>query len=454
MNRSTAGNDAAFRRGERVLVGGVSSPVRAFRSVGGVPRVIVRARGPRIEDVDGRTYLDYVGAWGAGILGHAHPSIVDAIRGAALDGASFGTASVGDVALAESIIARVPSVERVRFTNSGTEAVMTALRIARAATGRELVVKFDGCYHGHADGLLVKAGSGPTTLGLPDSPGVVRASASSTISVPFNDRDSLARAFRAAGERIAAVVVEPVAGNMGVVAPLDGFLEQLRETCDRFGALLVFDEVMTGFRVARGGAQDLFRVRPDLSAFGKIIGGGLPVGAVGGPAHLMELLAPIGPVYQGGTFSGNPVVMAAGSAALARLDDDAYAQLERSSARLERGLRGAMARRGLRATVNRVGSMLTLFFGTDCVRRYDDALACDAPTFATFFHAMLDRGVHLPPSAYEAWFVSLAHDDDAIDATIDAADEAMSEIASDVPCAASPPTPPSTSRSTPTHTHA
>ncbi len=409
-----------FRRAERVLVGGVNSPVRAFKSVGGTPRVMGRAAGSLLVDVDGVQYIDYIGSWGAAIVGHAHPAVVEAVTRAARDGLSFGVNSPLEVALAEEIIARVPSVERVRMVNSGTEAVMSAVRLARAATGRRRIVKFEGCYHGHSDGLLAKAGSGLATLAIPDSAGVTAGAAADTLIARYNDLSSVESLVTRHRADIAAILVEPIAGNMGLVRPFDGFLQALRSYADDIGAVLIFDEVMTGFRVARGGAQALVGVRPDLTAFGKIIGGGLPVGAYGGRREIMALLAPEGRVYQAGTFSGNPATMAAGLATLALLDDEAYARLDAVSARLARGIEDALRAVRRIGCVQRVGSMLTLFLD---VARFDGTHPLPPVAeraFASFFHAMLENGVHLPPSAHESWFVSLAHDDATIDATISA----------------------------------
>jgi len=413
-----------FQRARKVLPGGVSSPVRAFKAVGGTPVFIERAAGCRMIDADGRELIDYIGSWGAAIAGHAHPVVLEAISRAAADGTSFGACSLGEVALAEEIIHRVPSVELVRFTNSGTEAVMSAVRLARAATGRDLLIKFDGNYHGHADALLVKAGSGAATLGLPDSPGVSEASASATLIARYNDLDSVGKLLNQYGQRVAAIIVEPVAGNMGVIPPQAGFLRGLVDLAHRWGALVIFDEVMTGFRVARGGAQQLYGVQPDLTTFGKIIGGGLPVGAVGGGRRLMSMFAPQGSVYSAGTFSGNPLVMAAGAAVLGLLDDAAYAKLERSSARLEAGLKSALEH----AAVQRVGSMISVFGGITEAANMDDVRAADHVMYAAMFRGMLERGVHLPPGGYESWFVSLAHDDAAIDATVEAARTALDEL--------------------------
>lgn len=402
-------------RAATLFPGGVNSPVRAYRAVGGEPPVLVRGEGAVVWDEAGRRYIDYVGAFGPLILGHASPGVVAAIRAAAEAGGSFGVTAPGEVRLAEMIRARMPSVERLRFVNSGTEAAMSALRVARAATGRDLVIKFEGGYHGHADSLLVEAGSGAATLSIPGSAGVAQPVAAQTLVAAYNDLDSVEALLAAHDRKVAAVIVEPVAANMGVVAPEGGFLEGLRRLTENAGALLIFDEVITGFRVAPGGAQELYRVRPDLTVLGKIIGGGLPVGAYGGRADLMELVAPAGPVYQAGTLSGHPVVMAAGEATLSALTPDTYARLERQADRLARGL-GATGR-----CVARVGSLLTVFFRPDPPRNFAEAKQSDTGAFARFFHSMLDAGVLLAPSQFEAWFVSAAHDDGVIDATLEAA---------------------------------
>ncbi len=415
----TSRSQDLFERAQRVIPGGVSSPVRAFRAVGGQPRFFQRAQGARVWDADGNEYVDYMLSWGPLILGHAPPEVVAAIAEAAQAGTSYGAPTEREVELAEEITRALPSVELVRFVNSGTEAGMSALRLARAFTKRDAVVKFAGCYHGHSDALLVQAGSGVATLGLPDSPGVPAAWTRDTLTAPYNDLDAVESLFKARGAEIAAVIVEPVAGNMGVVPPADGFLAGLRRLCDEHGALLIFDEVITGFRVGRGGAQGLYGVRPDLTLLGKIVGGGLPVGAYGGRRDVMSLVAPAGPVYQAGTLSGNPLAMAAGLATLRALDDALYADLERKTARLVDGL----ARTGLRA--NRVGSMSTLFFAREPVVDYASAMKADRQAYAAFFQKMLERGFYFPPAQFEAFFTSRAHDDADVDATISAAKEVL-----------------------------
>ncbi len=423
-------SQSLFTAAGGLMPGGVNSPVRAFRGVGGTPFFVARAAAARIEDVDGRSYIDFLGSWGPLILGHAHPSVVEALGAAARRGTSYGAPTEGEVEMAALIARAMPSIEMLRLVSSGTEAAMSAIRLARGATGRDLVVKFDGCYHGHADSLLVKAGSGGATFGVPDSGGVPAALAALTVALPFNDLDAVARFMDARGREVAVVVVEPVAGNMGVVPPAPGYLHGLRELCTRHGALLLFDEVITGFRVAPGGAQALYGVRPDLTCLGKIIGGGLPVGAYGGRRDLMEQVSPLGPVYQAGTLSGNPLAVAAGLATLRALDDGAvYRQLDALGARLEGGLRDAAARAGVPLTVNRVGSMLTGFFTAAPVMDLASAKRSDTTRYGRFFHGMLERGVFLAASQFEAAFVSLAHTDDDIDAAAQAARETLKTLA-------------------------
>jgi glutamate-1-semialdehyde 2,1-aminomutase len=417
------------RSAEALMPGGVSSPVRAFRAVGGHPLFIDRGRGSRVRDIDGNILLDYVGSWGPLILGHAHPAVVKAVRKALAGGASFGAPTEREIDLAERVTRAMPWVEQVRFVNSGTEATMSAVRLARAATGRPGIIKFEGCYHGHADALLVQAGSGAMTFGTPSSPGVPPETVQHTHLAAYNDIDAVARLCAAEDGRIAAIIVEPVAGNMGVVPPQEGFLEGLRELADRHGVLLIFDEVMTGFRVARGGAAERYGVRPDLVTLGKIIGGGLPVGAYGGRRDLMQRVSPVGPVYQAGTLSGNPLAMAAGIATLDELAaPNVYEALEERSRRLQEGLAEAAAQAGVAARVQRVGSMLTLFFSGGPVTDYASALRSDTAAFGRFFGEMLRRRVYLPPSQFEAWFVSLVHTDADIARTIRAARAALRAV--------------------------
>jgi glutamate-1-semialdehyde 2,1-aminomutase len=421
---SESTNKSWFARAQARIPGGVNSPVRAFGSVGGEPFFVARAHGSRIVDVDGREYIDYVQSWGASILGHAHPKVVEAVQRAAADGTSYGAPTPREVELVEAICARVPSVEKARLVSSGTEAAMTAVRLARGATGRHKIVKFAGCYHGHLDSLLVQAGSGVATLGLPGSAGVTPGTVADTIVVPYNDVDALDAALHEHGSDTAAILVEPVAANMGLVAPHVGFLEALRDRATRHGALLVFDEVITGFRVALGGAQARYGITPDLSIFGKVIGGGLPLAAVGGRASVMDELAPLGPVYQAGTLSGNPLATAAGLAVLAELDDNSYDDLARRAQRLEDGLRKAFADAGLAAQVTRAFTLVGIFFADRAVTDYERARAADHARYARVFHALLDRGVFFAPSGYETLFPSLAHSDADIDATIAAAHNA------------------------------
>jgi len=402
-------------RAARLFPGGVNSPVRAYRGVSVEPPIIDRGQGAFVWDVDGNRYIDYVGAYGPLILGHAHPAVVEAIRHAAEAGGSFGATTPAEVRLAELIRSRMPSIERLRFVNSGTEAAMSALRVARAATRRDLVIKFAGGYHGHADSLLVEVGSGAATLSIPGSAGVTPTVAAQTLIATYNDLGSVRALLDAQPGDVAAIIVEPVAANMGVVPPVPGFLAGLRGLADQAGALLVFDEVITGFRVGPGGAQELYGIRPDLTLLGKIIGGGLPVGAYGGASDLLDLVAPAGPVYQAGTLSGHPVVMAAGEATLLQLDAELYARIDGLAMRLDQGLR----RQGV--SIGRVGSLLTPFFRSEAPMNFRDAKECDAASFSRFFDRMFSSGVLLPPSQFEAWFVSAAHDDAMIDATIEAA---------------------------------
>jgi glutamate-1-semialdehyde 2,1-aminomutase len=400
----TANSEALLARGQKVVPGGVNSPVRAFRGVGGTPRFMARAEGSRLFDVDANEYIDYIGSWGPQLLGHRHPEILAAVQDALTLTTSFGAPTERELELAEEIIDAVPSVEMVRLVNSGTEATMSALRVARGFTGRSLTIKFEGCYHGHVDSLLVKAGSGMATLGIADTAGVPKAFAETTLALPYNSVDALEQAFAERGREIAAVILEPVVGNMGCILPDPAFLDALQSLTKQHGALLIFDEVMTGFRLARGGAQEIFNVRPDLSTFGKVIGGGLPIAAYGGRADIMQKVAPVGPVYQAGTLSGNPLAVSAGLAMLRhiRRNPDLYTQLDERAAAL-----CSAPPDGL--TVNRIGSMFTFFFTPDPVNNADDAKKSDTARFGRFFHALLERGIYFPPSQFEAAFLSTAH---------------------------------------------
>ncbi len=418
-----------YARARKSIPGGVNSPVRACKSVGTEPLFIRSAEGAVVVDADGNSYIDYIGSWGPMILGHRHPAVTRAIAKALERGTSFGAPTELEIELAEMVIAAVPSVEMVRMVNSGTEAAMSAVRLARGYTGRDLVIKFDGCYHGHADTLLVAAGSGVATLGIPGSPGVPRATARATLSLPFNDVAAFTRVMEEKGPKVACVIVEPVVGNMGLVAPAKGFLQTLRRLTAKHGALLIFDEVMTGFRVAYGGAQALYKITPDLSCFGKIIGGGLPVGAYGGRRAIMAHIAPQGPVYQAGTLSGNPLAMAAGIATLKQLQKKGfYEKLEAKSARLCAGLARAAAAAGVPAQVDHVGSMVGMFFCADPVRSFEDAKTSDLPRFTKFYQGMRREGIYLAPSQFEALFVSAAHTREQIDRTVAAAERVLKRI--------------------------
>ncbi len=414
------------------MPGGVNSPVRAFRAVGGEPLVFAGAAGARITDVDGNSYLDLVGSWGPLILGHAHPEVVEAVCQAASRGLTFGATCEAELELVRKIRERFPSIDLVRLVSSGTEATMSALRVARGFTGRDLIVKFEGCYHGHGDSLLVKAGSGATTFGVPDSAGVPASLARETLTLPYNDAEALERLLDEQGPQIAAVIVEPVAGNMGLVPPAPGFLQRLRDLTRSHGVLLVFDEVMTGFRVAPGGAQELFGIRPDLTCLGKIVGGGMPLGAYGGRHDLMECVAPLGPVYQAGTLSGNPVSVAAGLATLKVLDADPglYGRLEQAGAFLQQGLEASAARHRIPVHMQRLGSMLTFFFNGRPVTDFTSARACDTAAFGRFFHGLLARGVYLPPSQFEAAFLNASLGTQDLEALAGAVDETLAEMAS------------------------
>ena len=429
-NRRYRTSERLFEQAQRILPGGVDSPVRAFKAVGATPLFVSRAYGARIEDADGNEFIDYVMSWGPLIHGHAPKPLTKALAAAAARGTSFGAPSELETRLARRVALLMPSMERVRFVSSGTEAAMSAVRVARAATKRDKVLKFEGCYHGHADSFLVQAGSGATTLGVPTSPGVPSAAAADTLLAAYNDLESVERVVSSNRGDIAAIIVEPIAGNMGVVPPREGFLQGLRTICDREGMLLVFDEVISGFRAAAGGAQQIYKVRPDLTCLGKIIGGGLPVGAYGGRADVMALVAPAGPVYQAGTLSGNPLAMTAGFWSLSELSPGLYRHLAKLGARLAAGLAAAARDRGVPLQVNAVGSVLTPFFTTEPVRDYQSALRSNTEAYATFFRGMLDRGVYPPPSQFEAWFLSGAHTERDVDQTIRAARGAFGELVS------------------------
>lgn len=426
-----AQSHALFSRAQSLIPGGVNSPVRAFKSVGGEPFFVQRADGPYLYDVDGNRYIDYVGSWGPMIVGHNHPEVRQAVKRAIGDGLSFGAPCAAEVAMAEAITTLVPSCEMVRMVNSGTEATLSAIRLARGATGRTRIVKFEGCYHGHGDSFLVKAGSGMLTLGVPTSPGVPAALSELTLTLPYNDFDAATALFEQRGDEIAGLIIEPVVGNANCIPPREGYLQHLRELCTRSGTVLIFDEVMTGFRVALGGAQAHYGVAPDLTTFGKIIGGGMPVGAYGGRRDLMQRIAPAGPIYQAGTLSGNPVAMAAGLAMLELIRQPGFHdRLAAATATLCDGLEAAAREAGVAVTTNRVGAMFGLFFSSEKVETYAQATACDIAAFNRFFHAMLERGVFMAPSAYEAGFLSSAHDEAVIEATLAAARVAFKTVAS------------------------
>ncbi|MCL4235182.1 MAG: glutamate-1-semialdehyde 2,1-aminomutase [Deltaproteobacteria bacterium] len=427
MNRPTS--QALFHEARDLLVGDVNSPVRAFKSVGGTPVFMREGSGSRMRDEDGNTYIDYVGSWGPHILGHSFPPVVNAIVEQAKLGTSFGTSGRNEAVLARLVRERVPSVEKVRFVNSGTEATMSAIRVARGVTGRPKILKFEGCYHGHGDAFLIAAGSGALTFGVPDSAGITEGVARDTLTAPYNDLDAVRAIARENAGQIAAVILEPVVGNMGVVRPAEGFLEGLRHLCDAEGILLIFDEVMTGFRVAAGGAQALFAVMPDITTMGKVIGGGMPVGAYGASARIMDHVSPLGPVYQAGTLSGNPVAMAAGIAMLTHLDQPIYDKLAHLGGRLEAGLVEASRAAGVPVCVNRVGSMLTVFFQAGPVVDLASAKKSDTARFGRWFHALLDAGVYWPPSQFEAAFISAAHSDEDVDQTVAVAAEAFRAVA-------------------------
>ncbi|MBN1294386.1 MAG: glutamate-1-semialdehyde 2,1-aminomutase [Candidatus Latescibacteria bacterium] len=419
---------ALYDRAGMSIVGGVNSPARAFKSVGGDPLFVTRAEGCHIWDADGNRYIDYIGSWGPMIAGHAHPEVIAAVTGTAQSGTSFGVSTEAEIQIAEKIRSMVPSIELLRMVNSGTEATMSAVRLARGYTGRSKIIKFAGSYHGHGDSFLIKAGSGALTLGVPDSAGITHGIASDTLVAEYNNLESVQKLIQANKNEIAAIIVEPVVGNMGTVPPLSGFLQGLKKLIAKSGIVLIFDEVMTGFRLARGGAQELYDITPDLTTLGKIVGGGLPVGVYGGKADIMKCLAPLGPVYQAGTLSGNPLAVAAGLATLNLIDNaEVYTRLENSGKMLEQGLLQAAKNAGISITINRVGSMLTVFFTSGPVTDLSSASRSDTIKFSRFFRGMLNRGVLLPPSQFEAMFISLMHDEDAIKTSIKAAEEAFME---------------------------
>lgn len=423
--RSHQKSQSLFERAERLIVGGVNSPVRAFRAVGGSPPFIASAKGCTLTDADGNQYIDYVGSWGPAIVGHAHPKVVERVREAALSGLSFGAPTPLEVTFAEAVVKRYPSIELLRCVSSGTEATMSALRVARGFTGRAVIVKFDGAYHGHSDSLLVKAGSGAATFGAPDSAGVPEDLVKNTATLGYNDTAALEALFAAQGQRVAAVIVEPVAGNMGCVAPEPGFLEAIVRLCREHGALSIFDEVMTGSRLSVSGAQGRYQLRPDLTCLGKVVGGGMPLAVYGGRRDVMSRIAPLGPVYQAGTLSGNPLAVSAGLATLELLDEAAYSRLEALGARLEAGVRRAISGSSRPVCVQRVGSMITIFFHPGPIRSWNDAKSADTQAFGRFHRALLGEGIYWPPAQFEAAFLSLAHDENAVDRTIEAVASAI-----------------------------
>lgn len=418
-------SEKLLARAQRYLPGGVNSPVRAFRAVGGIPPFIERAQGPYVWDADGNRYIDFVLSWGPAILGHCHPLVVERAQAAVAKGSSFGAPTEAEILLAEAMVERVPGLEMLRMVSSGTEATMSAVRVARGATGRHKFIKFDGCYHGHADPFLIAAGSGVLTLGLPNSPGVTPGCAQDTLLARFNDIDSVNAILEANAGEVAAIIVEPVCGNVGCIPPQNGFLQKLREACDKHGTVLIFDEVMTGFRLARGGAAELYGVTPDLYTFGKVLGGGFPMAAYGGKAELMHHVAPLGKVYQAGTLSGNPVAVAAGLTTLELLTPEAYETLEANGARMEAGLQAIIDREGYPVCQYRVGSMFCLFFAPGPIANYDDVKTCDVPRFNRFFHHMLQQGVYLAPAQYEAGFTSLGHTPEIVDEVVHKAEGAL-----------------------------
>ncbi|MGV2873284.1 glutamate-1-semialdehyde 2,1-aminomutase [Colwellia sp. E150_009] len=430
-NFSTNNSEELFAKAKSIIPGGVNSPVRAFNGVGGTPSFIKRAEGAYIYDADDNAYIDYVGSWGPMILGHNHPAILDAVINTAQNGLSFGAPTEIEITMAEKVRELVPSMESLRMVNSGTEATMSAIRLARGYTGRDKILKFEGCYHGHADSLLVKAGSGALTLGVPNSPGIPADFAKHTLTVSYNNLDEVKEIFNKYPEQIACIIIEPVAGNMNCIPPVEGFLEGLRKVCDEYNAVLIFDEVMTGFRVALGGAQAHYGIKPDLTTLGKVIGGGMPVGAFGGKKEIMDFIAPVGPVYQAGTLSGNPLAMAAGLASLTELaKGEKHLQLSAATEKLAMGLKAAAERHGVDLNINYVGGMFGFFFTSDetPITTFKQVMACDSEKFKQFFHLMLEHGVYLAPSAFETGFVSMAHNDDIIEKTLEAAAKCFAQL--------------------------